>query len=100
MSFSQTYKLIEILGEERQATRENVERKQARTSDELEEDEDADAAANDESDDEEEQILYNPKNLPLGTFILYLFFIFTSAKFIPQIDLEVLSKIEFIASSD
>ena len=58
--------MIEILGEERQATRENVERKQARTSDELEEDEDADAAANDESDDEDEQILYNPKNLPLG----------------------------------
>jgi len=63
---AQAYKLIEILGEERQATRENVERKQARTSDELEEDEDADAAANDESDDEEEQVLYNPKNLPLG----------------------------------
>lgn len=64
--YLKAYKLIEILGEERQATRENVERKQARTSDELEEDEDADAAANDESDDEEEQILYNPKNLPLG----------------------------------
>lgn len=63
---AQTYKLIEILGEERQATRENVERKQARTSDELEEDEDSEAAGNDESDDEEEQVLYNPKNLPLG----------------------------------
>ena len=56
------------MGEERQATRENVERKQARTSDELEEDEDAEGAGNDESDDEEEQVLYNPKNLPLGKF--------------------------------
>ncbi len=60
------YKLVEILGEERQATRENVERKQARTSDELEEDDDADVAGHEDSDDEEEQVLYNPKNLPLG----------------------------------
>ena len=60
------YKFVEILGEERQATRENVERKQARTSDELEEDEDAEGAGNDDSDEEEEQVLYNPKNLPLG----------------------------------
>lgn len=63
---TQVYKLVEILGEERQATRENVERKQARTSDELEDDEDAEDAANEESDDDEEQVLYNPKNLPLG----------------------------------
>ena len=61
---------MEILGEERQATRENVERKQARTSDELEDDEDAEDAANEESDDDEEQVLYNPKNLPLGMFYL------------------------------
>eukprot|EP00112_Aurelia_sp_Birch-Aquarium-sp1_P016144 Seg3634.2 transcript_id=Seg3634.2/GoldUCD/mRNA.D3Y31 product="Splicing factor 3A subunit 3" protein_id=Seg3634.2/GoldUCD/D3Y31 len=63
---AQVYKFVEILGEERQATRENVERKQARTSDELEEDEDAEGAGNDDSDEEEEQVLYNPKNLPLG----------------------------------
>jgi len=62
---SQIYRMVEIVGEERQATRENVERKQARTSDELEEDEDENAMG-DDSDDEEEQVLYNPKNLPLG----------------------------------
>jgi len=62
---AQIYRLVEVVGEERQATRENVERKQARTSDELEEDEDENAMG-DDSDDEEEQVLYNPKNLPLG----------------------------------
>ena len=56
--------MVELVSEERQATRENVERKQARTSDELEEEEDD--AGGDESDEEEEQVLYNPKNLPLG----------------------------------
>jgi len=62
---SQIYRIVEIVGEERQATRENVERKQARTSDELEEEDDENAMGED-SDDEEEQVLYNPKNLPLG----------------------------------
>ena len=57
--------MVELVSEERQLTRENVERKQARTSDELEEDED-EATLHEESDDEEEQVLYNPKNLPLG----------------------------------
>jgi len=61
---AQLYRLVELVSEERQATRENVERKQARTSDELEEEEDD--AGGDESDEEEEQVLYNPKNLPLG----------------------------------
>lgn len=61
---AQIYRMVELVSEERQLTRENVERKQARTSDELEEDEDE--AVHDESDDEEEQVLYNPKNLPLG----------------------------------
>ena len=57
--------MVELVGEERQATRENVERKQARTADELEEDEEENLIA-DDSDDEDEQVLYNPKNLPLG----------------------------------
>lgn len=56
---------MEILGEERQATRENVERKQARSAQELEEDEEDDMMA-DDSDEEDEQTLYNPKDLPLG----------------------------------
>lgn len=62
---SQVYRLVELVGEERQATRENVERKQARTANELEDDEE-DHAMDDESEDEDEQILYNPKKLPLG----------------------------------
>ena len=57
--------MVELVSEERQATRENVERKQARTSDELEDDEE-EGGAHEESDDEEEQALYNPKKLPLG----------------------------------
>lgn len=59
------YRLVELVGEERQATRENVERKQARTANELEDDEEENAL-DEESDDEEEQTLYNPKKLPLG----------------------------------
>ena len=47
------YRLVELVGEERQATRENVERKQARTANELEDDEE-DHAMDDESDEEEE----------------------------------------------
>lgn len=62
---AQVYRLVEILGEERQATRENVERKQARSAQELEEDEEDDMMA-DDSDEEDEQTLYNPKDLPLG----------------------------------
>jgi len=42
-----------------------VERKQARTAEELEEEDEADNV-NEDSDDEDEQVLYNPKNLPLG----------------------------------
>jgi len=62
---SQIYRMVELVSEERQSTRENVERKQARTSDELEDDED-EHHVGEESDDEDEQVLYNPKNLPLG----------------------------------
>jgi splicing factor 3A subunit 3 len=43
-----------------------VERKQARTADELEEDEEPDEAVSDSDSDEGETIPYNPKNLPLG----------------------------------
>ncbi|XP_031572757.1 splicing factor 3A subunit 3-like [Actinia tenebrosa] len=62
---AQVYHLSELLGEQRQATRENVERKQARTSDELEEEDEHEEGEEAESDDEE-TVLYNPKNLPLG----------------------------------
>ena len=55
----------------RDDTRENVQRKQARTGDELQE-EDEDEALEAESDDEDvaydsdNELIYNPKGLPLG----------------------------------
>ncbi|PIO68508.1 hypothetical protein TELCIR_09702 [Teladorsagia circumcincta] len=53
-----------LLMEERDATRENVERKQART---VGENEDDDEEPQIESDEEENDgVPYNPKNLPLG----------------------------------
>jgi splicing factor 3A subunit 3 len=62
---AQIYRFSEILSEVRAATRENVERKQARTKDEREDsaDELSDQEGNDADDDD---IPYNPKNLPLG----------------------------------
>ena len=63
--FTQIYRFSDILSEVRAATRENVERKQART--ELERDDSADELSDDEGNDaEEDDIPYNPKNLPLG----------------------------------
>ena len=61
----QVYRLAEILGEQRQATKDNVQRKQARTGDERDESDDENISDND-SDDDENDIPYNPKNLPLG----------------------------------
>ena len=61
----QVYRSSEILGEQRSATRENVQRKQARTGEEREESDD-EQLSDDDSDDEEGDIPYNPKNLPLG----------------------------------
>ncbi|KAM7536494.1 hypothetical protein Aperf_G00000080872 [Anoplocephala perfoliata] len=73
------YQLAEILNDHRAATVENVQRRQARTLAEREEEEDSDAendvggggggAVNDadaNGDAEEDDIPYNPKNLPLG----------------------------------
>lgn len=62
---AQVYRLSELLSEQRAATRENVQRKQARTGEEREESDD-EHVSDDESDDDEEDIPYNPKNLPLG----------------------------------
>lgn len=57
--------MSEIVGDQRIATKENVQRKQARTDGER------DDSENDESDDEspdeaDDDVPYNPKNLPLG----------------------------------
>nr|CAG4646131.1 EOG090X03G1 [Macrothrix elegans] len=62
---AQIYKLIEILSEQRASTKENVERKQARTGVEREEEEEEVVeVVEDEEDDDD--VPYNPKNLPLG----------------------------------
>jgi len=62
---AQIYRFSDILSEVRAATRENVERKQART--ELERDDSADELSDDEGNEaEDDDIPYNPKNLPLG----------------------------------
>jgi len=61
---AQVYWFVEQLAEQRAATKENVERRQARTDGERDE---SDAEASDaDSDDDEEDVPYNPKNLPLG----------------------------------
>lgn len=62
---AQVYHLSELVGEERGGTRENVERRQARTVGEDEEDDEVDTQL--PSDEEEDNAVpYNPKNLPLG----------------------------------
>jgi len=62
---AQSYRIVELLSEQRAATRENVQRKQAQTGEERDESDDEAADDNDSSDDDED-IPYNPKNLPLG----------------------------------
>lgn len=56
--------------EQRAATRENVERRMARTADELMEDQQQEEAEEEEaaveSEGEDDEVPYNPKNLPLG----------------------------------
>ncbi len=59
------YKFAELLGEQRASTLDNVQRKQARTGEERDESDDENLSE-DDSDDEENDIPYNPKNLPLG----------------------------------
>lgn len=62
---SQVYFFAELLGEQRAATRENVQRKQARTDAEREDDEEEHFSDSD-SDGDDDEVIYNPKNLPLG----------------------------------
>jgi len=58
------YRLSEFVSAERSATKENIERKQARTAGEEEEDDEVEQVY--EVDDVEDNVPYNPKNLPLG----------------------------------
>ena len=62
---AQVYRFAEILSEQRAATRDNVQRKQARTGEERE-DSDDEHFDGDDDDDDDDDIPYNPKNLPLG----------------------------------
>ncbi|XP_060077482.1 splicing factor 3A subunit 3-like [Ylistrum balloti] len=61
----QVYRFAEILSEQRSSTRDNVQRKQARTGEEREESDDEQYAESD-SDNDDDDVPYNPKNLPLG----------------------------------
>lgn len=64
---AQVYKLAELLSEQRAATRDNAQRKQARTGEERgEESDDEDGAGGESDEDGDDDIPYNPKNLPLG----------------------------------
>ncbi|CAG9772370.1 unnamed protein product [Ceutorhynchus assimilis] len=65
MMEAQIYKLSEIVSDQRVATKENVQRKQARTDGERDdsENEESEDESGDENDDD---VPYNPKNLPLG----------------------------------
>lgn len=62
---SQLYRYAELLSDHRSATKENVQRKQARTEGERE-DSDAEISESDNEDDDADDVPYNPKNLPLG----------------------------------
>ncbi|XP_076819996.1 splicing factor 3A subunit 3-like [Clavelina lepadiformis] len=62
---AQVYHLMDLLGEQRQATRDNVQRRQARTGTERADDGE-EVASESESEEDEDEIIYNPKNLPLG----------------------------------
>lgn len=62
---SQIYLLAEILSEQRHATKENIQAKQARTVGEREISDDEESESNSD-DDEDSEVIYNPKNVPLG----------------------------------
>lgn len=62
---SEVYRLAELVSAQRTASKENVQRKQARTDGERDDSEAEDSG--DESPEEEtDDVPYNPKNLPLG----------------------------------
>ncbi|XP_068977944.1 splicing factor 3A subunit 3 [Bombus flavifrons] len=62
---AQVYKLAELVSTQRVATKENVQRKQARTEGERG-DSDAEASASESEEEDDNEVPYNPKNLPLG----------------------------------
>ena len=62
---AQVYRFSEMLSEIRVATRENIERKQARTEFERD-DSDNELSEEEPTQEDDDDIPYNPKNLPLG----------------------------------
>ncbi|KAI5739397.1 hypothetical protein M8J77_018831 [Diaphorina citri] len=60
---AQIYKLAEQVSEQRSATKDNVQRKQARGEGERGDSEESEAG---DTSDEDDEVPYNPKNLPLG----------------------------------
>ena len=63
---TQIFKFAELLSEQRAATKENVERKQARTDLERDDSDNELSEEEPEEENEDDDIPYNPKNLPLG----------------------------------
>ena len=55
-----------MLSEQRSATKENVQRKQARTGEERGDSEGEASSSGSESEGDDDGVPYNPKNLPLG----------------------------------
>ncbi|XP_022919340.1 splicing factor 3A subunit 3 [Onthophagus taurus] len=62
---SQIFKLAELVSLQRAATKENVQRKQARTDGERDDSENEESEE-EEIEDDADDVPYNPKNLPLG----------------------------------
>lgn len=60
------YKYSELISEQRSATKENIQRKQARTGGERDDSDSEDTNTESENDDDADEVPYNPKNLPLG----------------------------------
>lgn len=63
---AQIYHLSEFLKEQRIATKENVQRKQARGDGERNESDEGSDSESEEEEDDNDGVPYNPKNLPLG----------------------------------
>jgi splicing factor 3A subunit 3 len=65
---ARVYKLSELLTDQKAATIENVQRKQALTAGERDDSEDeiSDMENENGDNDDESEVIYNPKNLPLG----------------------------------
>lgn len=59
------YRFAEFVSEQRSGTKENVQRKQARTGGERD-DSDVEASESENEEEENDDVPYNPKNLPLG----------------------------------